>query len=160
VTDMHYMFSGARRFNQDLSAWVRKLRRNAKMDEETRRLIYGEEDDTLTTAFRRRRYRLHPNTNAFDPVLLNRVPLNDARVIAGDIDEKARIRHIFHKNSLNGMLASGRTLRHPLKPNSIFKSSHIVPLRDVLHANDAAIYNRIGLNRRTVGEVRASRNGR
>jgi surface protein len=105
VTDMGEMFAGgwSRAFNQDLSAWRRTLRRNVRMDEETRRLIYGEAEDPVTTAFRRRRYRLHPSANAFDPVLLNRVPLNDARVIAGDVDENARIRHIFHKNWARGV---------------------------------------------------------
>jgi surface protein len=156
VMDMSYMFYRARAFNQDLSTWRRKLPRNARMDEQTRRLIYGEEEDPLTTAFRGRRYRLHPDANAYDPVELNRVPLNDARVIAGDVDKNARIRHIFHKNTMEGMLASGRTLRHPMT-RTVFKKSHIVPLRDVLHANDAAIYNRL-VNGKTIGDVRNRKN--
>ena len=164
VTRMHKMFqmfwSGGRAFNQDLSAWRRTLRRNfVRMDEETRRLIYGEEDDPLTTAFRRQRYRLHPSANAFDPVLHNRVNLDDARVIAGDVDKNSRLRHIFHRETMDGVVKQG-ILRHPMT-QAVFKKSHIVPLRDVLHANDAKIYNRVGVNRRTVGEVRANmRNGR
>jgi len=156
VTNMVSMFYEARSFNQDLSAWRRKLPRDVHIDEQTRRLIYGEEEDPLTTAFRGRRYRLHPDANAYDPVVLNRVPLNEARVIAGDVDKNARIRHIFHKNTMEGMLASGRTLRHPMT-RTVFKKSHIVPLRDVLHANDAAIYNRL-VNGKTIGDVRNRKN--
>ena len=133
-----------------------KLSRSVHMDDVTRQRIYG---DPRTRAFRSRRYRLHPSANAIDPVMMNRVPLNDARVIAGDVvGNNAHIRHVFHKNTLNAMARhGGGVLRHP-STRAVFKKAHIVPLRDVLHANDAAIYNRVGVNERTVEDVRKNAN--
>jgi hypothetical protein len=158
VRTMGYMFRDARAFNKDLSAWATKLPRGVSMDDGTRRRIYGEPVDPLTQAFTSRRYRLHPSANAIDPVMMNRVPLNDARVIAGDVGKNAHIRHIFHKDTLKNMAKYGKgTLRHP-STRAVFLPGHIVPLRDVLHANDAAIYNRVGVNERTVEDVRKNAN--
>ena len=156
VRGMRYMFSGARQFNRNLTMWATKLPRDVDMDDDTTRRIYG---DPLTHAFRSRQYRLHPSANAIDPVMMNRVPLNDARVIAGDVVGKnTRIRHVFHKNTLNAIARhGGGVLRHP-STRAVFKKAHIVPLRDVLHANDAAIYNRVGVNERTVEDVRKNAN--
>ena len=155
VRFMQYMFRDARQFNKDLSAWAAKLPRGVRMDNDTRRRIYGEPVDPLTQAFTSRRYRLHPSANAIDPVMMNRVPLDDARVIAGDVvGNNAHIRHVFHKNTLNAIARhGGGVLRHP-STRAVFKKAHIVPLRSVLHANDAAIYNRVGVNERTVEDVR------
>ena len=158
VRSMLHMFRGARAFNQDLTAWATKLPRDVIIGDRTRRRIYGEPVDPLTQAFTSRRYRLHPSANAIDQVMMNRVPLNDARVIAGDVDKNAHIRHIFHKDTLNAMARLGDgVLRHP-STRAVFKKAHIVPLRDVLHANDAAIYNRVGVNERTVEDVRKNAN--
>jgi len=148
---MMLMFHDARQFNKDLSAWATKLSRSVHMDDVTRQRIYG---DPRTRAFRSRRYRLHPSANAIDPVMMNRVPLDDARVIAGDVGNNTRIRHVFHKDTLNAIARhGGGVLRHP-STRAVFLPGHIVPLRDVLHANDAAIYNRVGVNERTVEDVR------
>ena len=158
VRFMRDMFRGARVFNRNLSTWATRLSRDVRMDDDTRRRIYGEPVDPLTQAFTSRRYRLHPSANAIDQVMMNRVPLNDARVIAGDVDKNAHIRHIFHKDTLNAMARHGRgTLRHP-STRAVFLPGHIVPLRSVLHANDAAIYNRVGVNERTVEDVRMNAN--
>ena len=157
VRQMMFMFSDAPAFiNQDLSAWATKLSRGVYMDDVTRQRIYG---DPITRSFLSRRYRLHPSANAIDPVMMNRVPMYAARVIAGDVVGKnAHIRYIFHKDTLNAMARHGRgTLRHP-STRAVFLPGHVVPLRSVLHANDAAIYNRVGVNERTVEDVRKNAN--
>jgi len=168
VSYMRDMFRGARAFIQDIRTWASKFSSvwDVAMDDDTRLRVYGngesvypltqEPVDPLTQAFTSRRYRLHPSANAYDPVMTNRVPLNDARVIAGDVvGNNARIRHIFHKDTLNAMArhGGGTHMRHPLT-RELFRKAHIVPLRDVLHANDAAIYNRIGVRGRTIDDVR------
>ena len=52
--------------------------------------------------------------------------------------------------------SNNSTLRHP-STRAVFLPGHIVPLRSVLHANDAAIYNRV-VNERTVEDVRKNAN--
>src|SRR5210317_2173469 len=166
VIDMEEMFARATSFNQPgIAKWDRLLKiplsrvydmfEDAPLAEAAYQAGVAAEGDQLTRAFTSRRYRLHPNTNAIDPVTMNRVPLNDARVIAGDVVGKnAQIRHIFHKHTIDAMAKyGGGTLRHP-STRAVFLPQHVVPLRDVLHANDAAIYNRVGINERTVEDVR------
>src|SRR6056300_1301525 len=163
VRDMQYMFENYifpgivfSRYRQDLSAWATRLPNNVRIDRRTRELI----PDPHVAAFRARRYRLHPEANAIDPVLLNRVNLDDAVVIAGDLHGNSKIRHIFSRATTDGIFRAGRTPRHPVTRTSI-SPTHVVPLRDVLHANDAALYNRIGtpagtVEARTVKQVRES----
>jgi len=161
VTDMRRMFQNARAFRQDVSAWAARLPSNVRLDPDMAELI-GDPPDPAIQAFRARRYRLHPEANAVDPVLMNRVPLNDARVIAGDIvHSRGNIRHIFHKNTLNGMLGAsrGRPAKHPIARSMTFTKAHIVPLREVLHANDANLYMHIGEGK-TVKQARNARNSR
>src|SRR5210317_962153 len=166
VLGMSAMFARATSFNQPgIAKWDRLLKiplsrvydmfEDAPLAEAAYQAGVAAEGDQLTRAFTSRRYRLHPNTNAIDPVTMNRVPLNDARVIAGDVVGKnAQIRHIFHKHTIDAMAKyGGGTLRHP-STRAVFLPQHVVPLRDVLHANDAAIYNRVGINERTVEDVR------
>ena len=160
VTNMWGMLYGTRAFRQNLSAWAPRLRRDIEIDRATRELI-GTPPDPAVEAFRARRYRLHPDANAVDPVMLNRVPFNDARVIAGDIVHSGgNIRHIFHKNTINGMLRASRgQARHPFARSMSFTKSHVVPLRDVLHRNDANLYRNIG-DGKTVKQARNARNAR
>ena len=171
VTLMIDMFEGASGFSQDLSAWATRLPRNVRIDQRTRGLIGARPDgarprvagarpDPLVTAFRARRYRLHPEANAIDPVLLNRVNLDDAVVIAGDLHGDSKLRHIFSRATTDGIFRAGRAPKHPVTRTSI-SPNQVVPLRDVLHANDAAIYNRVGtpagtVQARTVKQVRES----
>jgi len=161
VTDMYSMFGpfgGAAGFYQDLSPWVQKLRRRVNMDDETRRMIYG---DPQVRAFRGKKYRLHRELDASDPVLLlSKVPLDDARVIAGDL-VNGKIRHVFHKDTLEAMVRSGRTLRHPLRQrtlgsNNRFDRTAIVPLRHVIHPTDVRVYKKLRGGRR-VADVRAAK---
>jgi len=162
VVNMNDMFSGVSRFRQDLSAWATRLPSNVRIDQRTRGLI-GTPPDPRVAAFRARRYRLHSEANAIDPVLLNRVNLDDAVVIAGDLHGRAgdsKIRHIFSRATMDGIFRAGRTPKHPVTRTSI-SPNQVVPLRDVLHANDAAIYNRVGtpagtVQARTVKQVRES----
>jgi len=159
VTDMRQMFAGASRFRQDLSAWATRLPNNVRIDGRTLELIRTPPDPHVA-AFRARRYRLHPEANAIDPVMLNRVNLDDAVVIAGDLHGDSKIRHIFSRATTDGIFRSGRAPKHPVTRTSI-SPTHVVPLRDVLHANDAALYNRIGtpagtVQARTVNQVRES----
>jgi len=166
VRDMSGMFEGASRYRQDLSAWATRLPNNVRIDGRTRELIgpppapAPDPRVAAVTAFRARRYRLHPEANAIDPVLLNRVNLDDAVVIAGDLHGDSKIRHIFSRATTDGIFRAGRTPRHPVTRTSI-SPTQVVPLRDVLHANDAALYNRIGtpagtVQARTVKQVRES----
>jgi surface protein len=166
VRDMSGMFEGASRYRQDLSAWATRLPNNVRIDGRTRELIgpppapAPDPRVAAVTAFRARRYRLHPEANAIDPVLLNRVNLDDAVVIAGDLHGDSKIRHIFSRATTDGIFRAGRTPRHPVTRTSI-SPTQVVPLRDVLHANDAALYNRIGtpagtVEARTVKQVRES----
>jgi len=163
VRDMQYMFENYifpgivfSRYRQDLSAWATRLPNNVRIDRRTRELI----PDPHVAAFRARRYRLHPEANAIDPVMLNRVNLDDAVVIAGDLHGDSKIRHIFSRATTDGIFRAGRTPRHPVTRTSI-SPTQVVPLRDVLHANDAALYNRVGtpagtVQARTVKQVRES----
>jgi surface protein len=172
VTTMNEMFMVAKSFKQPgIAKWDRLLRtplsrvygmfRDAPLAEAAYKAGVAAEEghDKLIRAFTSRRYRLHPSANAIDPVMMNRVPLNDARVIAGDVvtrgkNAQIRIRHIFHKDTIDALAKyGGGTLRHP-STRAVFLPRHVVPLRDVLHANDAAIYNRVGINERTVEDVR------
>ena len=169
VTNMYAMFAYAESFNQPgIAKWDRLLRtplsqwstlfEEAPLAEAAYKAgVAAEGHDKLIRAFISRRYRLHPSTNAIDPVRMNRVPLNDARVFAGDVvtrGKNAQIRHIFHKDTIDALAKyGGGTLRHP-STRALFLPQHVVPLRDVLHANDAAIYNRVGINERTVEDVR------
>src|SRR6056300_1013477 len=116
VVNMNDMFSGVSRFRQDLSAWATRLPSNVRIDQRTRGLI-GTPPDPRVAAFRARRYRLHSEANAIDPVLLNRVNLDDAVVIAGDLHGRAgdsKIRHIFSRATMDGIFRAGRTPKHPL----------------------------------------------
>ena len=162
VKDMEYMFHGARSFGQDLSAWAPRLRRGIEIDQATRELI----GNPQIASFRARRYRLHPEVNAIDPVMMNRVNLDDAVVIAGDLHgdrpggPKNKLRHIFSRETMSGIFNSGRTPKHPWT-QAVISPAQVVPLRNVLHANDAAIYNRVGtpagkIRTRTVRQVRES----
>ena len=153
VDIMENVFNGARSFRQDLSAWAPRLQRDIEIDQATRELI----GDPRIAAFRTRRYRLHPEVNAIDPVMMNRVNLDDAVVIAGDLygdrpgGPKNKIRHIFSRETMSGIFNSGRTPKHPWT-QAVISPAQVVPLRNVLHANDAAIYKRVGT---PVGKIRA-----
>ena len=189
VVDIENMFTGASSFRQDLSAWAKRLPRNVWIDRQTRSLIgpLSPPPDPRVAAFRARRYRLHPEANAIDPVLLDRVNLDDAVVIAGDLHGDSKLRHIFSRATTDGIFRSkqwikksGRNFqvrsgfsgpggiifryrrepKHPVTGTPIHPDQ-VVPLRDVLHANDAAIYNRVGtpagtVQARTVKQVRDS----
>ena len=160
VEKIEKMFTGASSFRQDLSAWAKRLPRNVRIDRQTRSLIGPLTPPGSVAAFRARRYRLHPEANAIDPVFLNRVNLDDAVVLAGDLHGDSKLRHIFSRATTDGIFRSGRTSKHPVTKTSIHPEQ-VVPLRDVLHANDAAIYNRVGtpagtVQARTVKQVRDS----
>jgi len=169
VRDIRYMFEGASRFRQDLSAWATRLPNHHHADRRTCDLIAplpAPAPDprvaaaAAVAAFRARRYRLHSEANAIDPVMLNRVNLDDAVVIAGDLHGNSKIRHIFSRATTDGIFRSGRAPKHPVTRTSI-SPTQVVPLRDVLHANDAALYNRVGtpagtVEARTVKQVRES----
>jgi surface protein len=159
VRDMTGMFDDANRFRQDLSPWATRLPNNVEIDRQTRDLI-GTPPDPHVAAFRARRYRLHPEANAIDPVLLNRVNLDDAVVLAGDLHGDSKIRHVFSRATTEGIFRVGRAPKHPVTRTPIHPEQ-VVPLRDVLHANDVAIYNRVGtpagtVQARTVKQVRES----
>jgi surface protein len=157
VRDMTGMFDDSR-FRQDLSPWAIRLPNNVEIDRSTRERIA--DPRFAVAAFRARRYRLHPEANAIDPVLLNRVNLDDAVVLAGDLHGDSKLRHIFSRATTDGIFRVGRTPKHPVTRTPIHPEQ-VVPLRDVLHANDAAIYNRVGtpagtVQARTVKQVRES----
>ena len=158
VEDMSDMFMRAYSFRQDLSAWATRLSSNVEIDWSTRYRIA--DPRIAVAAFRARRYRLHPEANAIDPVLLNRVNLDDAVVLAGDLHGDSKLRHIFSRATTDGIFRVGRTPKHPVTRTPIHPEQ-VVPLRAVLHANDAAIYNHVGtpagtVQARTVKQVRES----
>jgi hypothetical protein len=149
VRYMRDMFKYAGKFNKPIGRWAPSLRQDIDIDDDTRARI----GDPETTRFRNRRYRLHSSVNGQDMIMLNKIPLRDAMVIASDTATRnGVIRHVFHKASINGMIKSGRTLRHPMTREP-FSKHHIVPLKNVLHANDAKLYNQLA-NGKTIGNLR------
>jgi surface protein len=158
VYDMRNMFNGARAFKQDITPWTRRMRRIKYIDDETLLRLRGNHVDI--DAFRRQKHRLHDEADAINYIIgLNtKIPLNDARVIAGDT-HNGRLHHIWHKNALDGMMRQYRDGRrifeHPLTRKPYIRNS-IVPLRDVLHENDINVYNRLR-NGKTVRETRNRR---
>ncbi len=160
VENMEFMFYGAKAFDQDLSSWrylVSTPGRVAFIDAETRLRILGL-NMAKVRAFKRGKYKLHDEVNGIDYIIgLNtKIPLNDARVIAGDT-HSGKLRHIWHKNALEGMIAHhpGPVLKHPLTGQP-YTREYVVPLRDVLHQNDVNVYAQLR-NGRTVRETRRNR---
>ena len=113
VVDIENMFTGASSFRQDLSAWAKRLPRNVWIDRQTRSLIgtLSPPPDPRVAAFRARRYRLHPEANAIDPVLLDRVNLDDAVVLAGDLHGDSKLRHIFSRATTDGIFRSKQWIK-------------------------------------------------
>lgn len=157
VKDLRWMFREAVAFEQDISPWIRRLQ-GIKIDDKTYlRLRVGQLSHDIE-AFKHQKHRLHNEADAINYIIgMNtKIPLNDARVIAGDL-HNGRIRHIWHKNALEGMMnyGHGPIFEHPLTRQLYIRDS-VVPLRDVLHENDVNLYNRLR-NGRTVRETRNRR---
>lgn len=95
--------------------------------------------------------QLHNNANGVDIVSFNKVPLNDARIIhhRGTSNQK-KIRHIFHKNTILGLLRS-RNPRHPFTQQQ-FSNFDVHPLKNVLNNRDKELYSKMS-NTKTYGMV-------
>jgi cytohesin len=93
---------------------------------------------------------LHNNANGIDVVTTNKVPLRDARVIHLPWQSNRRVRHIFHKNTIQHLLQTRP--KHPFTRHP-FSSRDVYKLKDVLPPEEQALYNRIG-NRLNAGQAR------
>jgi ankyrin repeat protein len=97
----------------------------------------------------RMQLRLHNNANGVDVVSFNKVPLNDARIIHRR-GSSNRIRHIFHKNTISGLLR-GSNPRHPFTQQQ-FSYDDVHHLKDVLSNTDKQHYAKMN-STRTYGMV-------
>jgi hypothetical protein len=95
--------------------------------------------------------QLHNNANGVDIVSFNKVPLNDARIIhhRGTSNQK-KIRHIFHKNTISGLLRT-RNPRHPFTQQQ-FSNVDVHPLKNVLNNRDKELYSKMN-STKTYGMV-------
>lgn len=155
VRGMFEMLKGAKSFRQDLRGWLQRPPsigwERIKIDDETLRHI--SDSDPVVVAFKRRQYRLHEEVDGQNTLMMTgKIPLDSARVIAGDVDTRGFIRHIWSAEAMDGMVRSGRTLEQPYTKRR-FHRCHILPLRDVLHPSDIRVYKKLR-GGKTMGQMR------